>query len=85
MLALDDHFDQVLCFQSIEVRARGGRSHVSHNRKLSACSRMAIHQAEEYANSRGFPDGRRNSGDHSVSVVFYIHTLIIDEVFMSRN
>jgi hypothetical protein len=46
---------------------------------------MAVHQAEEYAHSRGLADGSRNSGDGSVSVVLDIHTLIIDEVFMSDN
>jgi hypothetical protein len=46
---------------------------------------MAVHQAEEYANSRGFADGSRDSGDRSVGVVLDIHTLIIDEVFMLCN
>jgi hypothetical protein len=32
-----------------------------------------------------FADGRGNSGDRGVGVVFDIHTLIVDEVGMSRS
>ncbi len=44
---------------------------------------MAVHQAVEHASSGRLADGRRNSGDCGVSVVLDIHTLIVDEVFMS--
>jgi hypothetical protein len=41
---------------------------------------MAIHQAIEHAGSRRLTDGGRNSGDRRISVVFYIHASIVDEV-----
>jgi hypothetical protein len=46
---------------------------------------MAVHEAEEHACSRGLANGSRNSGDRSVGAMFYIHTLMIDELFMSGN
>jgi hypothetical protein len=85
MLPLDEHFNQVLFLQTIQVYARGRRTHVRHHRKLGACSCMAIHQAVKHAHARRLTDGSRNFGDRSVSVVLDIHTFIIDEVLMSNN
>jgi hypothetical protein len=46
---------------------------------------MAVHQAIEDASSGRLADGRRNSGDRRVSMVLDIHTLTVDELFMSVN
>jgi hypothetical protein len=44
---------------------------------------MAVHQAVEHAGPCRLADGCGNSGDRSVSVVLNIHTLMVDEVFVS--
>jgi hypothetical protein len=46
---------------------------------------MAVHKAAEHASARWFAYGRRNSRDLHVSVVFGIHGLMLDEVFLSSN
>src|SRR6266404_6243577 len=46
---------------------------------------MAVHQAVEHAGSCRLADCRGNSGDRGVHVVFDIHTLMVDEVFLSGN
>jgi hypothetical protein len=46
---------------------------------------MAVHQAVEYASPCRLADGRRNSGDCSVNMVLDIHSLMVDELFMSGN
>ena len=42
---------------------------------------MTVYQGEEHASARGLPDCGRNSGD----MVIDIHTLMVDEVFLSGN
>jgi hypothetical protein len=56
MLSVDEHFDQVRYLKSIQVYARGGRSHFGHYRS------MTVHKTEEYASSCRLADGRGNSG-----------------------
>jgi hypothetical protein len=46
---------------------------------------MAIHQAVKDAGSRWLTDGRRNSGDRSISVEFDIHIFTVDELFVPVN
>lgn len=83
MLPLDDDLDQTLCFQPIQMYTCGRWTHVSHQRKLGAGSRVAIHQGIEHASPCRFADGPSNSGDSHVS--FDNHTLILDEAFLQDN
>jgi hypothetical protein len=46
---------------------------------------VTVHQAIEHASSRWFTDGRRDSGDRSVSLVLDNHTLTLDELLMFGN
>jgi hypothetical protein len=46
---------------------------------------MAIYKAIEYASSCRLCDCRRNSGDRGVRVLHDIHTLTVEELFMSDN
>jgi hypothetical protein len=85
MLSLHQDSDQIRCLQPAQVYACGRWTHLSHNCKLGACSRMAVHQAIENASSRRFADSRRNSRDRRVIVVYDIHTLILNESSMSGN
>jgi hypothetical protein len=82
MLSLDKHFDQAFCMEPAEMCARGGRSHIRYHRQLRAGSRMAVQQAVQNANPRGFADCRCNSGDHQVAMSFCNHTSMINELSM---
>src|ERR1039457_4468722 len=58
---------------------------VSHHSEFGAGSCVAIQQAIKHASSGRLADGRRNPGDGYVNVFFAIHTLIVDEVFLSPS
>jgi hypothetical protein len=85
MFPLNMHFDQTLRLQAIQVCARGGRADLRQHGKLSAGSCIAVHQAVQHARSRRFPDGRGDSGDGGIGVALYIHTLMVNEVFLFHN
>jgi hypothetical protein len=84
MLPLNGHFDQTRRFQSIQVYAGGGWTHLGHYCKLRAGTGAAIHQAVEHAGSRRLTDGGRDSGNGGVRILNN-HTLIIDEVYPQNN
>src|SRR5580704_6156389 len=84
MLALRENFHQSLRQQTLQVNTGGGRSHVSGDRQFRASSRATVAQAVQHAGTRWLADGRRNSSGRVV-MVFDIHTLIVDEVFMLDN
>src|SRR5277367_1172474 len=85
VLALDEHFDQSLLLQPVQVHARSGWTHTGHYRKFCAGSRMAVHQAKEDANPRRLANSGRYSGDGEIGVMIpNIHTLIINEVSTSN-
>ena len=80
MPALHLHFDQVFCIESIQVHARRRWSYLSHDRKFSAGSGEAVHQAKQHAGSCRFTDGGRNSGNSRIRKVARIHAFTLDEV-----
>ena len=83
--ALHQYFDQARRSQAAQVGARCGGTHFGHYRKLGTGSRTAICQAIEHAGARWLTNGYRNSADCRVGCMLYIHTLIINEVFLSGN
>jgi hypothetical protein len=80
MPALHLHFDQVFGMESIQVHARRRWSYLSHDRKFSAGSGEAVHQAKQHAGSRRFTNGSRNSGNSRIREVTCIHAFTLDEV-----
>jgi hypothetical protein len=80
MPSLNLHFDQVFRMESIQVHACRRWSYLSHDRKFSAGSGQAVHQAKQHPGSCRFTDGSRNSGDSGVRWVARIHTFTLDEV-----
>ena len=80
MPALHLHFDQVFGMESIQVHARRRWSYLSHDRKFSAGSGEAVHQAKQHAGSCRFTDGSRNSGNCRIRGVMCIHAFTLDEV-----
>src|SRR5271166_5191228 len=81
MLSLDVYLDQTLGLQTVQVTARGRGTHLGHNRKLGASSRVTIQKTAEHPRSRRLSDRGGNSTDGAIG----IHSLIVDEVSMSRN
>ena len=85
MLSLHEYFYQLGYFQAIQVYARGGWTHFSHHRELSARSCVAVHQAIEHACSCRLADGRRNARDGRVRMVLDIHALMMNELLIPSN
>jgi hypothetical protein len=85
VLSLNQQFDEMVGLQSIQVHARSGRTNVRHHRQFGTGSRATIHQAVEHSRPRGFADGRGNSGNRKIGMALYIHTLMVNEVLMSRK
>src|ERR1700677_2052755 len=85
MLSLHQNLDQIRRLEPAQVYARGRRAHLSHDCKLGACSRMAVHQAIKDAPSLRFTDSGRNLRGRLVVMLFDIHTLILNELFLSSS
>src|SRR6266571_4692608 len=67
------------------MHAGGRGSYLTDHGKLRARSRTAVRQAVEHPGTRRLTDGRGNSGDRSIRMIFNIHTLMINEAFLSGN
>ena len=67
------------------MNARGRRTHTSDYGEFGAGSRVAVHEAIEDARPCRFANGRSNSGGSGIRVVGDIHTLRLNEVFVSDN
>src|SRR6266571_5050627 len=67
------------------MHAGGRGSYLTDHGKLRARSRTAVRQAVEHARTRRLTDGRGNSGNRGIRMIFDIHTLMINEAFPSGN
>lgn len=85
MLALGEYFHQALRFQALQMDAGGRGSDLRYYCKLSAGAGTAIGQAIEHAGARRLTNRRCNSRDRRIRVLAYIHTLMVDEVFLFDN
>jgi hypothetical protein len=46
---------------------------------------VTVHEGVEHSSPRGLSDGSCNSGGRDIGVVFDIHIVMVDELFLSRN
>ena len=83
MLALGVDLNQMLGLEPVQVYARGRRANAGDHSKLGAGSRMIIHEGIEHARSSRLADCCSEPGDSNILVIINIHTLIIDEVWLS--
>lgn len=83
VLPLSHDLNQAVQSQPVQVRTRGRRTHVRDHRKLRARSRAIVYEAIEHSRSCRFADGRRDARRAAVHLPFDIHTVIVNEVWMS--
>lgn len=67
------------------MHAGGRRTDTGYNREFGAGARVAVHQAIEHTGARRFANGGGDSGDGEIGMKIYMHTLMIDEVFLQDN
>jgi hypothetical protein len=68
--------------EAMQVNAGGGGSDASHDGKLRAGARVAVHEAVKHAGTCGFADGRGDGRNGGIGVSGNIHTLMVDEVLL---
>jgi hypothetical protein len=85
MLPLDQHLDQALHPESIQVYARRRGTHAGYDGELRARSRMAVHQAIEHARPGLLADCRRDFRNGGIMLGFDIHIFMVDEVCRHGN
>ncbi len=85
MFPLRENLHQALGSQTLEVHAGGGWRDFGDDCEFGAGAGAAVGEAVEHTGAGGFPDGGGDFGNGRVGMRGYIHSLMVDEVFLPGN